>query len=554
MRHRQYFILGVLAFHGIGLYLLIDWLHPPEVSSNDYEESPAMPTVLEMLQQKNSGDTQKPQLLEEVPISTATDQVQIKPKNGDSSVEIPQIPLPSPPADIHDYNALRARLQEIEESYKTIPIERSVISSASLKLLDKAFSSSNQPRKFVVGVTGGSSTAGGGIGILKTWPYLYVEQLKKLGFDVELRNAAQGTTSSSITAPCLAELVGHDVDLLFWEFAMNDGDRVEELFGAQLEYWIRQAMQLKSRPSLGFVYIWTMFKSPWMHLNQSLPVLNHYIPYNDVIGMLLPPILAFIKDNKFEDMVADTHHPKEHVHKMIADLLSLGTLRALLNDAPDHTIKRDPPPFYYSRYVWEYPELMDSRPSCIMSVVPQYAKSNDIHLQCQTAEGRTLSLEDPWQTKALDLESFKEEEVLPWGHTRCENYDVRQDGRADLWRWDRKYRWYPNRCNSGSTLMFNFEGSPDFIAITASNVSNLVVAVDGRPIHSNRPFKEEGVMVKAFYPWLHELKKGELASSSSKVGQEQHVLSLCSPHCAFCSQVERVMLFYLPPSFKRPPP
>ena len=37
-----------------------------------------------------------------------------------------------------------------------------------------------------------------------------------------VRNAAQGTTSQLVSAPCIQALVGDCVDLLLWEFALND--------------------------------------------------------------------------------------------------------------------------------------------------------------------------------------------------------------------------------------------------------------------------------------------------------------------------------------------
>lgn len=73
---------------------------------------------------------------------------------------------------------------------------------------------------FVVGVTGGSSTAG-----RSSWPARLQTWLRSEAVGVTgalVRNAGQGTTSQLVTAPCIRALVGDGVDLLLWEFAMND--------------------------------------------------------------------------------------------------------------------------------------------------------------------------------------------------------------------------------------------------------------------------------------------------------------------------------------------
>jgi len=69
----------------------------------------------------------------------------------------------------------------------------------------------------VIGVTGGSSTAGN---------FSWSDRLKdkserSLNISVELRNAAIGSTSQLVTASCIQSLVGDSIDILFWEFAMR---------------------------------------------------------------------------------------------------------------------------------------------------------------------------------------------------------------------------------------------------------------------------------------------------------------------------------------------
>ena len=84
---------------------------------------------------------------------------------------------------------------------------------------------------FVVGVTGGSSTceAGGAdqLGPVRgiSWPRYFERWLRSdvIGARAAtVRNGARGATSQLMTAPCIRTLVGDNLDLLLWEFAMND--------------------------------------------------------------------------------------------------------------------------------------------------------------------------------------------------------------------------------------------------------------------------------------------------------------------------------------------
>eukprot|EP00952_Eustigmatos_sp_NYUAD-ZCMA_P001162 5144-Eustigmatos_ZCMA.PRE.1 len=58
-------------------------------------------------------------------------------------------------------------------------------------------------KPYIIGVTGGSSTAGAVVGYNNTWANRYHCNLRALGFNTELRNGAQGTTPTVITSPCI---------------------------------------------------------------------------------------------------------------------------------------------------------------------------------------------------------------------------------------------------------------------------------------------------------------------------------------------------------------
>ena len=121
----------------------------------------------------------------------------------------------------------------------------------------------------LIGITGGSSTAGGAaFPGSPSWTNVLRRNLRLMGLNATVRNAAQGATSSLATAPCIAALAGSDVHLLLWEFAMNEEafGKGEDAFGvsakpdllhAHLELYLRSAsLQLPRLQGIGFIYIW----------------------------------------------------------------------------------------------------------------------------------------------------------------------------------------------------------------------------------------------------------------------------------------------------------
>ena len=112
---------------------------------------------------------------------------------------------------------------------------------------------------YIVGVTGGSSTVG-----QFAWPWRLETWLRGLNVTgAVVRNAAHSWTSQLVTAPCIQALVGDNIDLLLWEFAMNDElpfigpyrtSQMPEFHIRQrvAEAYIRQAAQLEPG-ALGFV-------------------------------------------------------------------------------------------------------------------------------------------------------------------------------------------------------------------------------------------------------------------------------------------------------------
>ena len=205
-----------------------------------------------------------------------------------------------------------------------------------------------RPAPFVIGVTGGSSST-----FNFSWPALVTAWLStRLHVTVELRNAAQGSTSSLAQAACIAPLVGDDVDLLFWEFAMNEeATRANatatraDMFVHHVEAFLRQAIEL-GVPAVAFVYIWegaiagmrhrAMNASRWLPdalYPALLGLLRAYAGAHG--GLLAMDAVRMIASQgvvaNFSAVLEDGHHPSRAGFKFIADLVAHALLRAWID-------------------------------------------------------------------------------------------------------------------------------------------------------------------------------------------------------------------------------
>jgi len=177
-------------------------------------------------------------------------------------------------------------------------------------------------------VTGGSATAGAGlVGEEENW---FKKLEHHLGNGKRIfHNAAQGATESFWAANVLDFIVG-DADVLLWEYAINDfkggssGHPTEspESMRQGMEFFVKKALQLPSRPALIFVYLYdaetahTDFYSTALQHQES--VLKRFADAG--IDMLVVPVQqALIEVHAESDM--REHHPGAMGHEAIAQLL-----------------------------------------------------------------------------------------------------------------------------------------------------------------------------------------------------------------------------------------
>jgi hypothetical protein len=213
---------------------------------------------------------------------------------------------------------------------------------------------------FVVGVTGGSCTAGDTLST--TWVVGLSMWLKKMGILTELRNQAQGGSCTATTASCMQYLVGRNVDLLLWEFEMNDNsdyynpgkyeDNVQNF-----EIYLEHALSIGAK-FVGFVHIHDLrIRSYFETQNAALPnigfkpcvdtmryyssIFGSWFAF-DTIGFVSKyiPSLLEVKQN----YVRDTHHPTRALYQIIEDLLVVSILNSWIEylEIPGQVAKLSP--------------------------------------------------------------------------------------------------------------------------------------------------------------------------------------------------------------------
>ena len=365
---------------------------------------------------------------------------------------------------------------------------------------------------FVVGVTGGSSTA------KRTgWTILVRRWLNETAgiSKVHVRNAAQGSTSQLVTAPCIRSLVGDGIDLLLWEFAMNDeyefvqNDAPPEypLRRRVAETFLRQAIALNPGV-IGFVHLWDITIQRY---KGGLPVPNKaYAPTNavakeyeavfdrffsyDTIGAMTA--LRLYREKT--EFLSDRHHPNDAGHKVIADLLVYVIAHAwmaYLNQGTNAVSINDPGP---RPDLWRFPILSSSgQPPvlpeqhlfghCIMSMPPQFATNNSI-VQL-SADGK------------VDCSSIGACSTLA------------DTGKADPNRADRKQTFVVPKCSEdgcGGGLLFRAEVSNiAYILIDCGHnkgaecLKNVTVHLNNRRVLPNRSVT--GDILSSYYAWVHEI-------------------------------------------------
>ena len=478
--------------------------------------------------------------------------------------------------------ALRDELSWLESQYPSaVPMSSvSLVTSPSFASSFRNLGSSLtaayfglQP-SFVVGVTGGSSTATGG-----SWASLleiYLRQRLNLS-SATLRNAAQGTTSQLVTAPCIHQLVGaktdqspaasrdavaaSSLDLLLWEFAMNDeapylywqdgradvSASAKRLRHRMAEMWMRGALQLRV-PALGFLHLWDIsihsweWDMSWLPDNAWLPTTEVIRQYSRVVEAFGVNVIEYVRGGGVVDrnnktaFLADPHHPNVRGQTVAVHLLAHSIVRAWLRylqtdvsgltpaqlslDLVDPLAVIAPVPAANQRPA----DLPSSqlRAACLTTPAPHFSTVNTISLFCEPG--------------AIEWVSSQSTPSLP---ATCQGWSTQQAGKADPLRADRKVQLVPVLCSSS----FDAAAPGSSMEVRVRNVTRwrylmldcglfagalcmqLRVTVNGAEVRPN--VDVSGDAIEAFFAWQHRWDDEEpMRSVASEKGYDS--IRICS--------------------------
>jgi hypothetical protein len=162
-------------------------------------------------------------------------------------------------------------------------------------------------------------------------------------------NPSQGMTGSDWAACFMDTLVPSDVDVLVWEFAINDW-RPESVTLPKREWhqsvfalFLARALHLYPGVTIGIVFLWQPAAARcWpscpddrMLWNDVLPVLQHYQSKADIFAIDFNHIAK--RTHTKETLFRDLHHPTETVHREIGELVLKHVERRLHGRSSDIT-------------------------------------------------------------------------------------------------------------------------------------------------------------------------------------------------------------------------
>ncbi|XP_006824327.1 uncharacterized protein LOC102808944 [Saccoglossus kowalevskii] len=328
-------------------------------------------------------------------------------------------------------------------------------------------------RSLKIGVLGGSISAGGALGGEQ---YIYSSILGHLlqlviGERVEIYNVAVGSTASNYYKYCIhAHLNASDMDIIIWEFAINDF--IVGIGPESQEELTRFVLALPKKPQLvyvDFVHL-VLFRQPHPCRFGSKRFGMHY----DVPSISLPNALCTYLEKGLRDglLGSDNSHPGKIPHAMAAIFLA-----HLLKDVLQNITREWSPnntPTSFQKGV-DAENLIGELPP------PLYNISQNLHRQC-------------WST-LLSKEGVLND-LIP--SKREDDWEMMQQEYEEDYRLDRKMFWGCKRKNK--SIVFPLIIEPDehatlfsvyVVMLGCSWCGNAVVFLD----HGN------GVVIKTYWNW-----------------------------------------------------
>ena len=202
-------------------------------------------------------------------------------------------------------------------------IDRSLTSVGNTVRMKNAIEKAKAGQTVRIAYIGGSITEGAGAtSVQKCYAYksyLYFRQMfgKGDGSNVKFINAGMSGTPSSVGIVRyqrdVVEAGGGEPDILFVEFAVNDGDDVTN--GLAYESLVRTALNDTQKTAV--VLLFSVFKNQWNLQERFIPIGELYdLPMISIKDALVPEINS--KKITNEQYFADIYHPTDAGHTVMA--------------------------------------------------------------------------------------------------------------------------------------------------------------------------------------------------------------------------------------------
>ncbi len=224
-------------------------------------------------------------------------------------------------------------------------IARSLLSTGNNVRLKAAIDRAKAGKNVNIAFIGGSITEGtGATTYAKSFVPLVGEAFKALYGSGTVLNAGMSGTPSDLGAirynrDVVQRLDGANPDIVFIEFAVNDGD--DKTNGAAYESMVRDILSAKNKPAV--VLLFCVFRTQWNMQDRYIPVGKAYgLPMVSIKDAIVPELRSrALATNKF---FADEYHPTNYGHQIMADCIMhlFKTVDAMPADAKDIAIPAKP--------------------------------------------------------------------------------------------------------------------------------------------------------------------------------------------------------------------
>mmetsp|Transcript_24968 Transcript_24968/g.37735 ORF Transcript_24968/g.37735 Transcript_24968/m.37735 type:complete len:531 (+) Transcript_24968:55-1647(+) len=180
-------------------------------------------------------------------------------------------------------------------------------------------------------INGGSSSAGApNIPFQDRFFVNFAQRLEKeLGAVINIIDRAHGARNTVHSAHMATSFLPEELDILIWEFSINDGHRDEDVRN-QMRMWLRNVGSWKKPPVVILVYLW---KSPFQETSDG-KILCRTFDQHDFIGAEYDFVLGHINMASYFDnflgwnftslkstFLADRHHPNLFFHQVLGKLM-----------------------------------------------------------------------------------------------------------------------------------------------------------------------------------------------------------------------------------------